>query len=242
MGNSFGDNLPVLQSKGVSMNEGSKQLQASKIHTDDKQSVLQALQDKMAQGDHLKNSEQLLYQALAKKTGQVTDLHQPKLKEDESDVSEWFNKLPADQKPLVKKETQDFQHKIGNNIPAPPFLNENKAHQQHGDVANSKPNVDDKDSNNDQKTFEQDQRDEERRLFEMFQGDNNHVKDDYKGEDLRGDGNGKLVHDNEEYDDDKDNGDGKDDDDDDYNEKNDDYVYGNQDHKVNPEQQNDALI
>ena len=166
---------------------------------------------------------------------------QPQQALDHKNTPDWFNDLPAKHRESVSKETQDLLRKQGHNIPAPPFLSEYNANQQQQQQQQQQQketlHYDEKHAGDDQKTFEQDQRDEERRLFEMFQGDNNHGKDD----DLKDDGDGKLTQDNELYGDDKDDGD--EDDDDDYKEKDDNYVYGGQDRQVKPDtQDNDALI
>ena len=295
MGNAFNDNLPAVQKKSVTIDNGgnSSPSPMNKVHNDSpdhrddsltKKDVLHTLQKKLANEEHLQNNERLLYQALTKEASESPQLqHQkqtqdgqnnpevlsklpdmrqlPKLTQDHQnnpevfnklpdlqqqprqaldhkDTPEWFNNLPAEHRQSVSKETQDLLHKQGHNIPAPPFLSEYKANQQQQQQQQKETlHFDDKHVGDDQKTFEQDQRDEERRLFEMFQGDNNHGKD----EDLKDDEDEKLTQDNELYGDDKD--DGNEDDDDDYKEKDDNYVYGGQDRQVNPDtQDNDALI
>ena len=289
MGNAFSDNLPAVQDKRSTVNEGNRSPSPTHIihmenrdvkndhlvkphdvksnhmaNPDDaknshmaKQDVLNSLQKKLAHGEHLQDSEQLLYQALAKETGKVTDLQQPNQKQTNLNVPGWFNKLPAEHKQMMSKETQDLLVKPGNNIPAPPFMDEyhddqeqQKQQQQHLQQRHqelqkdllAKLNLDDKlhledkhTAGDDQKTFEQDQRDEERRLFEMFQGDNNHGKD----EDLKDDGEERLLQNNELYNDGKED---EDDEDEDYKEKDDNYVYGGQDHKVNPDIQNNGAL
>ena len=291
MGNAFSDNLPAVQDKRAAVSEGNKSpSQMHIVHTENpdkknshmadpdiknnhmadpdmksnhmvKQDVLNSLQKKLAHGEHLQDSEQLLYQALAKETGGVTDLQQPNQKQANLDTPAWLDKLPVEHKQLLSKETQDLLVKPGNNIPAPPFINEYKENQQqqkqqqqhlqqqqqlHNDLL-SKLHLDDKlhledkhAAADDQKTFEQDQRDEERRLFEMFQGDNNHEKNEFKDEDLKNDGDERLMQNNELYNDGKDED--EDDEDDDYKEKDDNYVYGGQDHQVNPDIQNNGAL
>lgn len=247
------------------MDEHATQLHTTVIHTNDlerrsrelaRQDVMRALQKKLARGDQLENSEKLLYQALAKEAGKAadSDLHfQPKLKED-TNIPSLLSKLSSKDEP-VSKETQDLLRKVDNNVPAPPLLFDNKVSQKPPPVlfdskVSQKPGEtiksNSKDVTDDQKTktFEQDQRNEERRLFEMFQGDDNHAKDEFKIQDPKNEGVGQHTQNGGDKDDeDKDNVDKDDEDDDNYNGKDDDYVYGKQDRKVNPEQQNNnALI
>ena len=302
MGNAFSDNQPAVQDKKVPISETTvaPSTQMHIAHTDKpdvkdrdvvKRNVLSALEKKLAQGEQLEDSEQMLYQALAKETGKVMDLQRINHKPDSKDASEWVKNLPAEHKDpsewvkslpaehkdpsewvkslpaehtrsIMSKGAQDLLNKQlnkpGNNIPAPPFNNEYKdmhqqqQQQQQEHLVLPKLHLDDKlDLNekksaavDEQKTFEQDQRDEERRLFEMFQGDNNHEKDEFK-DDLKDDGDRRLAQNNELYDDkedEEDDGNG-DDDGDDYKDKDDNYVYGGQDRKVNPDMQNNnALI
>ena len=278
MGNAFNDNQPAVQDKQVSISEATKtpSSQMRILHTDKpdttdrhmvKKNVLSALEKKLAQGEKLEDSEQMLYQALAKEAGKVMDLKRMNKEQDRKDAPEWVKNLPAEHTRSISKEAQDFLNKPlnkpGNNIPAPPFLDEYKDIQQQqrqkqANLVLPKLHLDDKlDLNekpaavDEQKTFEQDQRDEERRLFEMFQGDNNHDKDEFK-DGLKDDGDERLARNNELYDDKEDEEDDEDEDDDDdddndggddYKVKDDNYVYGGQDHKVNPDMQNNnALI
>jgi len=227
-----------------------------------KRDVLQVLRGKLDRGEHLQDSEQLLFQALAKDaankvhTGTQEQSHpseeQPRLSEEQPHLlsqpkkeiqkPQWFENAPKADTALLSKETQELLNKIGGNIPAPPFVND----QQHNNAAGAKP-PGIQDAGDDQKSFEQDQRDEERRLYEMFQGDTRHVKGDTN------EGDGKLFDkEHEEYgdknEDDYEEKDGQDDggnaDNDNYNEKDEDYMYGDQKHQVKPAEQvdNNALI
>ena len=292
MGNAFNDNPPGVQDKRAPVNERNKSPPSQThvvrdvkddhlvnpsdaksnhmVNRDDvksshmaKQDVLNSLQKKLAHGEQLQDSEQLLYQALAKETGKVSDLQHPDQKQADPNTPAWFNKLPAEHKQLMSKETQDMLVKPGNNIPAPPFMDEYKYNQrqqkqqqehlkqqqqQQQHLQNdllSKLNLDDKlhledkhAATDDQKTFEQDQRDEEKRLFEMFQGDNNH---DFKDEDLKDDGDERLLQNKQLYNDGKEDEDDEDEDED-YKEKDDNYVYGAQDRKINPDIQNNGAL
>ena len=229
-----------------------------------KQDVLQLLRGKLDRGEHLQDSEQLLLQALAKNAANKvhTDTQeqshpseeQPRLSEQprllsqqkqfpkEIQKPQWFENAPKTDTALLSKDTQELLNKIGGNIPAPPFIND----WQRNDAAGNKP-LGKQDAGDDQKSFEQDQRDEERRLYEMFQGDTHHVKGDTN------EGDGKLLDkEHEEYgdkneDDYEEEKDGQDDggnaDNDNYNEKDEDYMYGDQKHQVKPaEQVDNALI
>jgi len=161
---------------------------------------------------------------------------------------QWFENAREADTSLLSKETRDLINKIGGNIPAPPFINDdfNQQVQQHNGATAAKP-PGNQDTGDDQKSFEQDQREEERRLYEMFQGDTHHVKGDIN------EGDSKLFDkEDEEYgdknEDDYEEKDGQDHggnaDNDNYNEKDNDYMYGDQKHQVKPAVQvdNNALI
>ena len=248
--------------------------QKTKGHDDHgKQDVLQVLRGKLDRGEHLQDSEQLLFQALAKElankahTGAQEQPHpseeqphpsieQPQqqshqFQKEPQQQPQWFEKAKAADNSLLSQETQNLIKRMGGNIPAPPFMNDdfNQQEQQHNGATtahNGATTAKPQDAGDDQNTFEQDQRDEERRLYEMFQGDTHHVKGD------RYEGDGKLfdkedVEYGDKNEDDYDEKDGQDDggnaDKNNYNEKDEDYMYGDQKNQVKPAEQGaNALI
>ena len=263
--------------------ETQKDYHKTQGHDDDaKQDVLQALRGKLDRGEHLQDSEELLFQALAK-TNKKTHIgaqqeqphplekqprpsdEQQNLLQNQSHLSDeqqhplqnqphppqqpshnfqkeqqqqpqWFEKVDSH---LLNKDTQDLIRRMGGNIPAPPFMKEDdfnqQGQQQNGAAAANPPG--NQDVGNDQNNFEKDQRDEERRLFEMFQGDTHHVKGNAnEGDNMDDDKENDEKH---EYNNEKEEGN----DEDTYNEKDDDYVYGDQKNQVKPaEQEDNALI